>query len=515
MAGLKANTAQPVELLILPDGPDDAIRKELAGRPDLSISGTADPRGLPACFNRLISISDADILILLESGTFVGQGWLDYLLVALAADPRNGLAGPSTNRAWNEQCMFPKAAGTRGAVQRTTKQCSQRFGRSWRGLAPLHSLADFCYAVKREVIEAVGVADEGYGLGPCWEMDYNVRAARVGFRDIWAQAAYVYRSPLTMRHMREEALLFETNKRRYQDKFCGLKLRGERTGYAPHCRGEACRHFAPRSLIQIYLPVSQPKIVTKPKVARPLVSCIMPTRDRREFALQSVVYFNRQDYSERELLILDDGGGNLARELDDDPRIRYFRLRPGMSIGAKRNHGCRLARGTVIASWDDDDWYAPERLSAQMEILLAQEAEMCAFPASVFFDLNKWQFWTCSPELHRRLWIGNVAAGTLVYRRRVWERLTKFPDRSLAEDGVFLKEAIRRGAKLARVDRQRLFIYLRHGGNSWSFACGQYGDSRGWKRVPEPQLPAADRAFYAEMALKTGRAFSANRQQAG
>ena len=99
-----------------------------------------------------------------------------------------------------------------------------------------------------------------------------------------------------------------------------------------------------------------------------------------------------------------------------------------------------------------------------------------------------------------------MAAGTLVYRRHVWERLAKYPDRSLAEDGVFLKEAIGRGAKLARVDRGRLFIYLRHGKNSWSFTCGQHGNSREWRRIPEPKLPAADRAFYAKMAAKTGGA---------
>lgn len=506
LAGLEANTTQPVELLILPDGPDEAIRKQLAGFPEISISATTEPRGLAACFNRLASASDADIMILLQSGAFVGPGWLDYLLAALAADPRNGLAGPSTNRTWNEQCVFPRAAGTPQAVNRTARECAQRFGSTWRTLEPLHSLADFCYAVKREAIKAIGTADEGYGLGPCWEMDYNVRAARAGFNNVWARAAYVYRSPVTVRQKREEALHFEANKRRYQDKFCALKLSNERSGYAPHCRGDDCEHFAPRSLIQIHLPVSQPKITAKPKVARPLISCVMPTRGRREFVSQSVLYFNRQDYPERELLILDDGGRDLSRELPDDPRIRYFRLRPGMSIGTKRNHGCQMARGSVIACWDDDDWYGPERLSVQMKPLLSGEAEMCALPVRVFFDLEKWEFWTCSPELHRRLWIGDVAAGTLVYRRHVWERLAKYPDRSLAEDGVFLKKAIGRGAKLARVDRRRLFIYLRHGKNSWSFTCGQHGNSREWRRIPEPKLPAADRAFYAKMAAKTGGA---------
>ena len=57
-------------------------------------------------------------------------------------------------------------------------EASRRAGTAVRTLEPLYSLADFCYGVRREVIEAIGLADEGYGLGPCWEMDYNIRAAR-------------------------------------------------------------------------------------------------------------------------------------------------------------------------------------------------------------------------------------------------------------------------------------------------------------------------------------------------
>jgi len=504
LAMLEANTTRQFRLLILPDGPDDAIGKELAARPALSTSGTETRKGAPACFNRLAAASDSEVVVLLESGAMVGPGWLDRLLSSLAGDPRNGLAGPSTSRAWNEQCVFPGAGGTPEAVARTAGECARRFAGSWRRLEPLHSLADFCYAVKREVIETIGAADEAYGPGPCWEMDYNIRAARAGFKAVWARAAYVYRSPMTNRQHREEALLFEGNKRRYQDKFCGLKLKALSTGYEAHCRGEACEQFAPRGLIQTYLPGLNRETGVKLKPARPLVSCVMPTRGRREFVSQSVLYFNRQDYPARELLILDDGVEDLSRDLSGDPHIRYFRLRPGCSIGAKRNLGCQLARGSVIACWDDDDWYAPERLSVQMEPLLSEGAEMTALPVRVFFDLKKWEFWACSPELHRRLWFGDVAAGTLVYHRRVWERLAKYPDQSLAEDGMFLKEALRRGAKLARVDRGRLFIYLRHGKNSWSFICGQHGNAREWMRVREPRMPSMDRAFYSRMAAQSG-----------
>jgi len=37
----------------------------------------------------------------------------------------------------------------------------------------------------------------------------------------------------------------------HQDRLCALRLRGGRGPYEPHCRGDACEHFAPPSLIQL------------------------------------------------------------------------------------------------------------------------------------------------------------------------------------------------------------------------------------------------------------------------
>ena len=102
LATLQAHTTPTVELLLLPDGPDEPTQAVLATLNDLQQYGTVEPLGPPACFNRLVTSSKAQIFVLLESGALVGPAWLDYILAALDADPRNGLAGPSTNHAWNE-----------------------------------------------------------------------------------------------------------------------------------------------------------------------------------------------------------------------------------------------------------------------------------------------------------------------------------------------------------------------------------------------------------------------------
>ena len=514
---LQADGRDGAGIVLLPDGPDAALSAALTTEPALTSLpqwGTAEPLGAPACFNRLAARTDAAVVVLVESGTVLGPGCL-RLLVEAIAQPGRGLAGPSTNRSWNEQGVFGRARAS--DVDRTAALARQRFGSAARSLGPLHSLADFCLAVRRQVIEAIGGADEEYGIGPCWEMDYNIRAARAGFQGVWVGAAYAYRHPHTERRSATETGQMESARRLYQDRFCGLRLNRLRTDYQDHCRGDACEHFAPAPLLTLHRPLgasataspappaeasTQPRPIPQPpasaKPALPLVTAIMPTRERPEFALQAVRYFCAQDYPNKELVVLEDGTPSLAGRLPDDPRIRHIATGAApRSIGAMRNEACRLARGDIVAHWDDDDWYGPGRLTRQVAAIRAGEADITALRGSLILDLPAWRFWRCRPDLHRRLFVRDVHGGTLVYRRRVWEEKAQFPDRTLAEDAIFLEQAVRKGARLQAVEAEGIFVYVRHGANAWQFACGLTGGAAGWELAPEPDLPPEVRAFYA------------------
>src|SRR5215510_16345784 len=104
----------------------------------------------------------------------------------------------------------------------------------------------------------------------------------------------------------------------------------------------------------------------------PLVSAIMPTHNRRPFVPKAIEYFLRQDYPQRELIILDDGTDPIVDLAPNDQRIRYFRQNQKRNIGAKRNLTCEEARGEIIIHWDDDDWMADWRISYQVTSLLRE-----------------------------------------------------------------------------------------------------------------------------------------------
>jgi hypothetical protein len=94
----------------------------------------------------------------------------------------------------------------------------------------------------------------------------------------------------------------------------------------------------------------------------------------------------------------------------------------------------------------------------------------------------------------------DVAGGTLVYRREIWGRLARYPDTSLREDADFLGAAMRAGARLERLSADDLFVYVRHGTNTWRFVSGTFLMPAGWREIGEPAWPAETHAFYREQA---------------
>ncbi|HEY1902809.1 MAG TPA: glycosyltransferase [Terracidiphilus sp.] len=700
------------ELLLLSDGSQDPM-SAVRNRTGLTQLWTHGRRGSAAAFNRLSVATRSDVIVFLQSGCIVSPGWLQALLAALDADPSNGLAGPSTSRSWNEQCVFPNASGFPHAITRTARLAQQQFSSAFRTLDPLYSLADFCYAVKREVVDAIGTADEDYGLGPCWEMDYNIRAHRAGFHGVWACASYVYRPPLSDRRAKEEMEHIESSKRRYQDKFCGLRLRGVKQDFRTHCRGDACPNFAPQQLIEIrrsqipepgiqigsmnaplvtcimptwnrraFIPgalacflaqdypnlellviddgsdpirdllpadpriryfrldeklnigskrnfacaraqgefiahcddddwypssrisrqvhalqssgagvtgtstnyfydprlrqgyrytyagsagdwlaapvyrrsvwerkpfdaiqvgedvrfvagipkserldLRDPGLViamihaanTSPKVTRapfwrsekwenivavmsgsaglftapsqaaPLVTCIMPTFNRRRFIPLAIECFRSQTYPNKQLVVVDDGDSGVGDLLEGQPNIRYVGVRHRMTVGGKRNLACEQAAGTLIAHWDDDDWYAPNRLAEQINPLIEGTCDMTALANNPLLEMKTGKFWTVSAQLQDQMCFEGVYAGTLVYPRSFWQDGTRYPDQNLAEDAGFLRQLINARKRILRIDAGNLFVYIRHGTNTWKFGSGTFLDPAGWRHCLPPR----------------------------
>jgi len=112
----------------------------------------------------------------------------------------------------------------------------------------------------------------------------------------------------------------------------------------------------------------------------PLVSAVIPTRERAEMVLRAVASALRQSYSNLEVIVVIDGlDGGTAAALSTihDPRLQVIALTKCVGGAGARNAGVAEARGEWIAFLDDDDQWLPGKIEAQM--MLAASAG-CAEP---------------------------------------------------------------------------------------------------------------------------------------
>jgi ADP-heptose:LPS heptosyltransferase len=191
-----------------------------------------------------------------------------------------------------------------------------------------------------------------------------------------------------------------------------------------------------------------------------LVSCIMPTANRRAFVPSAIRLFLAQDYPEKELLIIDDGTDAVADLIPAEPSVRYIRCNSGLRLGRKRNLACEAARGEIVVHWDDDDWYAPWRLTYQVEKMVSGALEMCGLDRAFFVDPAAERAWEYVYRAMRPAWL---CGATLCYTKAFWST-HRFPEVNVGEDSRFVLSAA--NARIASLDDNRFFIARIHAGNS-------------------------------------------------
>ena len=192
--------------------------------------------------------------------------------------------------------------------------------------------------------------------------------------------------------------------------------------------------------------------------ATPLVSCIMPTRDRPAFVRAALELFRRQDWTRRELVLVDDGVTSVEALVRDEPLARYVRVEGRRTVGAKRNLACEHARGEVIAHWDDDDWYAPRRLSVQVGALCGARALVCGQAKVLFVHPETGRAFLYEFGGSQR-WL---SGSSLCYTREAWTR-NRFPDIDVGEDARFV--AACDPAQLLELPDPTIHVGLIHRGN--------------------------------------------------
>lgn len=186
---------------------------------------------------------------------------------------------------------------------------------------------------------------------------------------------------------------------------------------------------------------------------KPLVSCIMPTKNRRRFVERAIKMFENCCYysaPELELIVLEDGEEDCSSLIQDrqtrnahcfpDQRLGYFQYhRFEGTLGAKLNQGARLARGKYLVRWDDDDFHHPQRINN-----VVRHFELTGAPMIGMSSMPYWR------EGDKDAWIYNAGdtrycTGSGQAFLRDWALANPHPDQTVAEDEYMCRIAAEQG----------------------------------------------------------------------
>lgn len=115
-----------------------------------------------------------------------------------------------------------------------------------------------------------------------------------------------------------------------------------------------------------------------------LVSVVMPTYKRSDKLIRAIDSVLAQTYSEIELLLVNDNepddvfSEELKRRVNAyylDSRFHLIMQERHINGAVARNVGIKEARGEYVAFLDDDDWWKPNKIEIQVEVLRSLSAE--------------------------------------------------------------------------------------------------------------------------------------------
>jgi glycosyltransferase involved in cell wall biosynthesis len=123
-------------------------------------------------------------------------------------------------------------------------------------------------------------------------------------------------------------------------------------------------------------------------MSRPLVTAVIPTRNRPVLVCRAVRSALGQTYPHLEVVVVVDGPDPAtvaALEELREPRVRIIALSENVGGGEARNIGAREARGEWVALLDDDDEWMNRKIECQLETILNQSPDV-VFSATAYFD---------------------------------------------------------------------------------------------------------------------------------
>lgn len=183
----------------------------------------------------------------------------------------------------------------------------------------------------------------------------------------------------------------------------------------------------------------------------------MVTMGRLELIKESYQCFTNQTYPNKKLLIVVDGYDKDAVKIlaKQDKRVSVLHIEStSKTLGELRNISLTYSPSSIICQWDDDDWYAPNRMMDQFlglkqgksAVMLTEQLHYFRDTAEVGWSVDK-----------------SGIEGTILFDKRCGIR---YPEKRLGEDTVLKGELYKRQL-ISLIPGGISYCRTYHGENAW------------------------------------------------
>lgn len=184
------------------------------------------------------------------------------------------------------------------------------------------------------------------------------------------------------------------------------------------------------------------------KVAlNPQVSVIIPAYNGERYVQQAIASVLHQTYRDCEIIVIDDGSTDSTRQVVQQygDKLRYL-YQDNQGVAAARDRGVLEAKGKLIAFLDQDDFFLPDKLAAQVACF-ETHSSLVGIVHSGWRIVNQQgeaisdiEPWYGLPDLNLRAWVlwKPVFLGAMMFRRDWLEFAGGFNPRYHQTDDVDL-----------------------------------------------------------------------------
>jgi GT2 family glycosyltransferase/glycosyltransferase involved in cell wall biosynthesis len=200
------------------DGTREYLQRQMETHQNLRVIFNEENKGFAHANNQGILNALGDYVVLLNNDTVVTRGWLRGLVQYLERDSKVGMVGPITNFAGNEAKIDVLYSSQTAMEEFADRYVFDHEGQSFE----IKMLAMFCVAMRRKLIEEVGLLDERFGIGMFEDDDYAYRVKLQGYKLLCVEDVFIHHFGMsTMKKLDEQAYwtLFTNNREKFERKW--------------------------------------------------------------------------------------------------------------------------------------------------------------------------------------------------------------------------------------------------------------------------------------------------------